>query len=72
MAGRPVLISDQTPWVKLKENKAGWDISLNQTEEFITAIKKLAGMNSAEFAEWAEGALLFAKNYIEGSRVIDK
>ncbi|MBR8538360.1 glycosyltransferase [Carboxylicivirga sediminis] len=27
-AGRPVLISDQTPWRELQEVKAGWDVSL--------------------------------------------
>ncbi|TRX70560.1 glycosyltransferase family 4 protein [Carboxylicivirga sp. M1479] len=27
-AGRPVLISDQTPWRELEKDKCGWDISL--------------------------------------------
>ena len=28
MAGRPVLISDQTPWRELEKEKCGWDVSL--------------------------------------------
>jgi phosphopantetheine--protein transferase-like protein len=74
MVGRPVLISDQTPWIKLKEAKAGWDIALSKSEEFVKTIEMLAEMNSTEFNEWTDGALLFAKNYIKNSnsRIIDK
>ncbi|MCU4165550.1 glycosyltransferase family 4 protein [Carboxylicivirga caseinilyticus] len=33
MAGRPVLISDQTPWRGLEKQYCGWDISLQAVED---------------------------------------
>ena len=38
LVGTPVIISDQTPWVGLEENCAGWSIPLSDTERFIDAI----------------------------------
>jgi len=67
IAGRPVVISDQTPWQGLAQWKAGWDISLNQPEKFTEVIKQFSHMSQEEMNEWCVGAWQFAKNYIEHS-----
>jgi glycosyltransferase involved in cell wall biosynthesis len=67
IAGRPVVISDQTPWQGLAQWKAGWDISLNQPEKFTEVMKQFSHMNQEEMNEWCVGAWQFAKNYIEHS-----
>lgn len=36
--GVPVLISDQTPWKNLEDAKLGWDLSLDNAENFISLI----------------------------------
>lgn len=56
MAGRPVLISDQTPWRSLKEKKAGWDLPLAEIKQFSVIINELANMNQASFDQWCQGA----------------
>jgi glycosyltransferase involved in cell wall biosynthesis len=63
--GRPVLISDQTPWRNLSIHKAGWDISLNNQKKFAEIIEHCALTDSDEFNEWCVGAWQFCKKYIE-------
>jgi glycosyltransferase involved in cell wall biosynthesis len=67
-AGRPVLISDQTPWRNLESQKAGWDLPLQQ-EKFTEIIERAAAMNTTEMNEWCGGAWNFCKRYIESSGI---
>jgi glycosyltransferase involved in cell wall biosynthesis len=63
LAGRPVLISDQTPWKKLSDLKIGWDIPLSDSNAFIEVIKYMTKMDQEMFDDWAESAWDFAKNF---------
>ncbi len=63
--GRPVIISDQTPWKNLMKNKAGWDIPLLQRNNFIQVIEQAAIMNQEEYNVWSASSYLFAKDYIK-------
>ncbi len=47
--GRPVILSDQTPWRNLENESVGFDISLNDKQKFIESIEKLSELNQAEF-----------------------
>lgn len=47
--GRPVIISDQTPWRNLENESVGFDISLTDKQKFINAIEKLNALNQTEF-----------------------
>jgi glycosyltransferase involved in cell wall biosynthesis len=64
-AGRPVVISDQTPWRGLSQWKAGWDIALSDPGKFTEVLRRFACMDQEELNEWCVGAWQFAKNYIE-------
>jgi Glycosyltransferase len=64
LAGRPVIISDQTPWLNLDQYKSGWDLSLEKPEDFKDAIEKTAQMNQHQFDEWAKGAWDYASRFI--------
>lgn len=44
-AGLPVLISDQTPWKNLQEKGVGWDLSLQNKDEFVRIIKEEINMH---------------------------
>ena len=68
-AGRPVLISDQTPWRNLKRHKAGWDLSLSESGKFTEIIDQCASMPPEEFNEWCKGAWQFCNNYIQTSSI---
>jgi len=63
-AGCPVLISDQTPWRNLEQEKVGWDISLDRPEEFTSILQQCTDMEPHELASYAVCAHQFAKKRI--------
>ncbi len=65
LAGRPVLISDQTPWLGLTAKKAGWDLPLNDPAGFTRVVEEIAGWDQARFDEWARSAWEYAHRFIE-------
>jgi len=65
LAGRPVVISDQTPWLKLRTMKAGWDLPLNDPATFTRAVEEAAAWDQARFDEWAAAAWEYAHQFIE-------
>lgn len=71
-AGRPVLISDQTPWKSLSQYKAGWDLPLSAPQEFTGTIEKVAAMNNDELNEWCRGAWNYCNSYIDTSGIKEK
>jgi glycosyltransferase involved in cell wall biosynthesis len=65
LAGRPVLISDQTPWLGLTAQKAGWDLPLNDPSAFTRIVDETAGWEQASFDQWARSAWEYARHFIE-------
>ncbi len=63
-AGRPVLISDQTPWRDLTNRHLGFDISLSEAQQFNAAISQLAAMEQGEWDKWAKSSWEFASNFV--------
>ncbi|UAY50670.1 glycosyltransferase family 4 protein [Ferruginibacter albus] len=68
-AGRPVLISDQTPWRNLEPQKIGWDIPLEDKDAFYNAIAQAAEWSQSEFDEWCKAAYNFAKEFIQKTNI---
>jgi len=64
LAGRQVLISDQTPWLNLYEQNIGWDLPLNEMFGFVNAIETAAAWNQHDFTAHASASWQFAKNFI--------
>lgn len=62
--GRPVLISDQTPWRNLAAAKAGWDLPIANKLAFSDVIEQLLSMEQEEFNVWANGAKKHAVEYL--------
>ncbi len=58
--GRPVLISDQTPWRNLAANNAGWDYPLSSPLLFQQALQEAVNWNQDTFNKHCAGALAFA------------
>ena len=65
LSGRPVLISDQTPWLHLQQKKAGWDLPLDNPDGFTAAIETAASWDQVIFDQWCQSAWLYAKKFIE-------
>lgn len=69
--GRPVLISDQTPWRGLEAAGAGWDLPLSDPGAFRDAIVTLAGMDQPAFDALAGSALSYARTRIRASTLTE-
>ena len=55
LVGRPVVISNQTPWTDV-QGVGGYAYPLNQPEQFSAAIEQLCAMEQAEFDTLCQGA----------------
>ncbi len=69
LCGRPVLISDQTPWLQLADKKAGWDLPLDKPDEFANVIKEMANWDQDDFDQWAHSAWQYAHSFISNTRL---
>src|SRR6185437_12200293 len=65
LAGRPVLISDQTPWLGLAGQKAGWDLPLADPDAFTRVIEDVAQQDQEVFDYWAQSAWTYAHKFIK-------
>ncbi|PWT74355.1 MAG: hypothetical protein C5B59_11385 [Bacteroidetes bacterium] len=63
--GKPVLISDQTPWRNLELAKVGWDLPLEKPEEFAHAIAEASAWSQDEYNVWSKNAFDFARKSID-------
>jgi glycosyltransferase involved in cell wall biosynthesis len=59
-AGCPVIISDRTPWKQLQEKKCGWELSLDNENGFVEAIRKAAEMDQKTFNHFSNCSFGFA------------
>jgi glycosyltransferase involved in cell wall biosynthesis len=64
LAGRPVLISDQTPWLNLPARQAGWDLSLGDPAAFARVIEEVGQWDQARFDQWGRAAWSYAHHFI--------
>ena len=64
MAGRPVLISNRTPWQDLQTKKAGYDLPLDKMEYFRNAIMETLNQPQHSFDDWCAGACDVANGFI--------
>ena len=58
-AGCPILISDQTPWRGLENERVGWDFSLDHPEKFNAILQKCVDMDNREFGSLSCRAKLY-------------
>jgi glycosyltransferase involved in cell wall biosynthesis len=65
LAGRPVLISDQTPWLRLEDKHAGWDLPLADPDVFTRAVEQAAAWDQEKFDGWARCSWQYARNFMQ-------
>jgi glycosyltransferase involved in cell wall biosynthesis len=71
-AGRPVLISDKTPWRNLAEKEIGWDLPIDYDKPFLDALHTAAAWSQVEFDKRCLNALIFATAFSEQNSEIEK
>lgn len=69
---RPVLISDQTPWVDLKENEVGWDLTLSEPELFQEALQVALDWDQKTFDEFCHNAHQFVNKLLQTEMIQEK
>lgn len=67
LAGRPVLISDQTPWHDLFTTKAGIEVPLKNPHAWINILEEFTMKNQDEYNEWAKNAWKYASEYLKNT-----
>jgi glycosyltransferase involved in cell wall biosynthesis len=61
--GCPLLISDQTPWKSLREQKAGVELPLSDHSGFTKVIREFVDMSDETWQEYRQGAWALAISY---------
>ncbi len=65
ITGRPVLISDLTPWKDLEKLQIGWDISLKNEAKWVETLDKMGDFTQEEYDMWAKTAYNYAAQYLQ-------
>ena len=68
--GCPVIISDQTPWIDIKEQKTGFAIPLSDPSEYVKVVNYFSEMNQDTFNKWSNSAYNFAKSFTQKPQLI--
>jgi glycosyltransferase involved in cell wall biosynthesis len=61
--GTPVVLSDATPWAKLSELHAGFDISLSDRAGWTAALQKCVDMDQQTYAVYLDGAREYGRRF---------
>lgn len=71
-AGLPVMISDQTPWLDLKNKGIGYDLSLNSKKDWIKSVDECIKMTDDEYQTMSATAIQFANEKRSSNKVIEE
>jgi glycosyltransferase involved in cell wall biosynthesis len=69
-SGRPIIISDQTPWENLEAAGAGYDYSLEEPSSFISALERFVNLDQTSFEAYCENALNYANQATDNQKLI--
>lgn len=72
LAGCPVVISDRTPWRRLADAGAGWDLALENPAGFSDALQRLVDMDAAELRRMCRAARERGLAYVRDESVLAK
>lgn len=61
--GKPVIISNRTPWQSINIKKVGWDISPNETEELTAAIYEALNLTKDEYLLYVSNSTEYITNH---------
>ena len=70
--GLPVLIANTTPWRDLEQKKLGWDIPLDQPDQFVAAIECCSSMSGADYDAWRRDIRAWALANIGNDEAVEQ
>jgi glycosyltransferase involved in cell wall biosynthesis len=71
-SGRPVLISDQTPWRNLTDYKAGWDIANSEIYKMPIILQQAIEWHQNDYDEWVKGSRKYVESYLKRNDLISE
>jgi len=72
IAGRPVIISDRTPWRNLESIQCGWDLDLLDDDAIANALRAACSMEQTTYNDWCSNANSYALDVIGNSLHLEK
>lgn len=71
ISGRPVIISDQTPWKELKSYNVGWDIELKE-EKFKEVISEALNLSNDEYDKKVQACNTYTFKVINDKSILEQ
>ena len=71
-AGKPVIISDRTQWKNLSNQCAGFDIPLENEDEWRRTVQVCVDMNHDKYEKWSLSAAAYSELFRKNSELIQK
>ena len=68
--GIPVIISDQTPWKGISEEKVGWDISLADVLTWENILYKCYRMREDEYKELVNNCFTYSNKMFNNNFIL--
>jgi glycosyltransferase involved in cell wall biosynthesis len=68
-AGCPLIISDRTPWLNLKQKEIGWDIPLEEPGSWRDIINLCISLDDKTYSNLSSNARNFAVHWLKTSKV---
>ena len=72
LSGRPVVISNNTPWHALESNLAGYDIDLSDRDAFVQALQKFIDMDESTYHDWSTHAVSYITEKLAVAETVEK
>lgn len=72
VAGRPLLISDRTPWKDLAKARAGWDLPLEGPTAFTRTLQHAVDMDQGDLDELVNGAKAMGDRYLSDPATLER
>lgn len=70
VAGRPVVLSDQTPWRDLAAQSLGWDLPLDDPQAWRRVLQECVDMDEPRFGAMSSACLEYARRWPAASNVL--
>jgi glycosyltransferase involved in cell wall biosynthesis len=70
--GCPVVLSDQTPWRNLEQQKVGWDLPLDRRQDWVRTLQHCVDMGPEEFEALSTSARQFTSDWLASSKPVEQ
>lgn len=68
-AGCPLIISNRTPWLDLKEKSVGWDLPLEKPEKWMEILNDCVNLDALTYEQMSRAAREFAVRWLSDPKI---